>query len=491
MNKNIKSITIMGGGTAGFISALVIKKKFPHIKIQLIKSEKIGIIGVGEGTTEHWKTFSDLIGVDMSEYLKECDATIKIGVLFENWSNKPYVHNIMGGYDLSHDGYYSIYAHLISNKYDTTKLSPKFFRDNLVLEQCLKDSKTKFFSNQLHFDSSKLNSLLEKKSKEFKIEIITDDIVDAVIDKNGNISSLISNKNSYESDFFIDCSGFQRFLLHKKLNMGWKSYEKHLILNSAFSFFTEEMENYNIFTKASAQKNGWSWTIPTQKRTGNGYVFCDKFTTFDDAKKEMDDLYKKDLKVRKSFKFEAGRLEKFWHKNCVAIGISGGFVEPLEASTLGYTIQQIRCLCNLLPSGDEETYNYHMNNTFDNVVDFVQAHYLVEREDTPFWKEIKNNLILTDSLSENLKKWKNRLPHASDINCSWPVFHPINYIQILYALNWFNIESIKDEYNFYGERSEVLNKVNQLFSYDDLNKITHREFISRIINTKKHFIEYL
>jgi tryptophan halogenase len=485
MNK-IKSITVLGGGTAGLISALLLKKNFPHIDIQLIKSEKIGTIGVGEGTTEHWRIFTDLVEIDMLEYMKECEATIKIGVSFEQWTKKPYIHSIFGGYDLTHNGYYSIYGHLISNDYDPLYLCPRFFYDNLIFENNLKNHN--FFSNQYHFDAGKLNKFLEKNAKKYGIKIITDDIIDAELDESGNINCLISNDNSYFSDFFIDCSGFQRFLLHKKLNVRWKSYSKYLPLNSAFAFLTEEMEDYSILTKITSHSSGWSWSIPTQSRTGNGYVFCDEFISFDDAKTEMEQFHNRNLDIKKVFKFEPGKLEKFWYKNCVAVGISAGFVEPLEATSISFSIQQIRCLCTLIASGDSETYNYHMNSTFNNIFDFIQAHYITKREDTSFWKEVKNNLNVTNSLSENLIKWKNRLPHSSDIDCAWPVFHPINYIQMLYAQEWFDIEKIKKEYEFYGQNELIKDMVNKLLTNNELqNKIGHRDFIKKITN-KNSFI---
>jgi len=482
----IKSISILGGGTAGFISALLLKKNFPHLNIQLIKSEKIGTIGVGEGTTEHWRIFTDSVEIDMLEYMKECESTIKIGISFENWSKKPYIHSIFGGYDLTHNGYYSIYGHLISNDYDPLYLCPRFFHDNLIFENNLKNHN--FFSNQYHFDAKKLNHFLEKNAIKNGIKVIVDDIVDALLDDNGNIISLISNDCSYDSDFFIDCSGFQRFLLHKKLKVKWESYKNYLPLNSAFTFLTEEMEDYSTLTKITAHSSGWSWSIPTQSRTGNGYVFCDDFISFDEAKNEMDKFYKRDLNVGKVFKFEPGKLEKFWYKNCVAVGISGGFVEPLEATSISFSIQQIRCLCTLIASGDSETYNYHMNSTFNNIFDFIQAHYVNKREDTLFWKEVKNNLKLTDSLSKNLMKWKNRLPHSSDIDCAWPVFRPINYIQMLYAQEWFDIEKIKKEYQFCRHDDLIKNTVNKLLTNNELqSKIGHRKFIQKVLH-KNSFI---
>ena len=264
--------------------------------------------------------------------------------------------------------------------------------------------------------------------------------------ESGNIVSLNGEKGRYEADFFIDCSGFSRLLLNNTLDVKWKSYSEYLPLNSAIAFATDEMEEYNMYTKSTARDYGWSWQIPTQGRTGNGYVFCDRFIDEDQAHQEMEEAYGQEITINKTFKFDPGRLEKAWHKNCYAVGLSQSFVEPLEATAIGSVIQQMYALVHFLPSNSVDECNEVVDNIFDNIFDYVQAHYLTKREDTPFWKEVKYNLKITPSLQKLLDRWKKRFPLAQDVHCRWGMFSEINYIPILYGLKWFNQELVSKLY---------------------------------------------
>ena len=169
----------------------------------------------------------------------------------------------------------------------------------------------------------------------------------------------------------------------------------------------------------------------------------------------MEEAYGGKLNGVKSFKFDPGRLKTAWNKNCYAVGLSQSFVEPLEATSIGSVIQQMFCFIHYLPSYDINTCNKKVNEIFDNIFDFVQSHYLVKREDTIFWKEIKYNLKLTDNLQNYLELWKNRLPHSIDSNCDWSLFSPANYIPILYGLGWFNIDKIREEYVEYNIEKQI------------------------------------
>jgi tryptophan halogenase len=233
---------------------------------------------------------------------------------------------------------------------------------------------------------------------------------------------------------------------------------------------------------ATAQNAGWSWTIPTQTRTGNGYVYCDGFIGKEEAHQEMEEKYGQKLEIAREFRFDPGRLEKAWHKNCYAVGLSQSFVEPLEATSIGSVIQQMFCFIHYLPSYDINKCNVRINNIFDNIVDYVQAHYLVQREDTEFWKEVKYNLKLTDSLSNHLEMWKNRLPQVVDISCPWGMFSAVNYIPILYGLNWFDVEKIKEEYQFYSVSD---NCESELRNYDTWEKtqfiVGHKELVKMLV----------
>ena len=463
----LNTIAIVGGGTAGCISALVLKRRFPSLDIRIIESEKIGIVGVGEGTTEQWEDFVEYVGLDHKEIIREWGATFKMGIRYDNWDDEPFMQALYSKYgDIN--GYYAAYAHLISNNRPNRELQPEWVWDN----ECPHGD---IPTIQYHFDTFKLNKFLHTKCKERGIDIVIDDLTQVKYHRNGNISSVVSETDKYYADFFIDCSGFRRFL---SKNILWKSYSKYLPLNSAIAFQTEEMEEYNMWTKATAHSSGWGWTIPVQGKTGNGYVYSDNFISKEEAHEEMENYLGRKIEDVKHFKFDAGRLEKFWNKNCVSIGLSSNFVEPLEASSIGSAIYQSFILLAMLPSYDYKRYNEITINMFDNIVDFIVAHYLVRREDTPFWKMIKNNLKIPDSLQHNLDTWKYRMPHTTDIHIPWAMFYSNHYIPILYGLKWFDVNTIAEEYKMFPDVGIDLMR---LQCYDrDLPKVGHKQSIENI-----------
>jgi len=452
----INDFIIVGGGNAGFISALILHASFTGKKIKIIESEEIGTIGVGESSSEHFGDFCRFCRIPLLNLLLGAKATFKNGIYFEGWSDENYLHNISSFDCALASGNHFPYLHnVVANNRPNCELNQKGSVNNQVslsYFNSLDNSPT----NQFHFDTQALNNYLRGICRERGIEIIKDRIDSIDINsETGNIDSvngssmmIIGKAQKYEADFFIDCSGFSRLLLGNGLGVKWKSYSEYLPLDSAIAFATDEMDEYNIYTRATARDCGWSWQIPTQGRTGNGYVFSEKFINESQAQEEMERVYGHKININKTFKFDPGRMEKAWHKNCYAVGLSQSFVEPLEATAMGSVVQQMYALIHYLPSNSVDECNKEVNNIFDNVFDYVQAHYLVKRDDTPFWKDVKNNLKITDSLKSILDIWKNRFPQSDDVNCKFGLFSAVNYIPILYGLNWFDTEKVASEYEY-------------------------------------------
>ena len=219
-------------------------------------------------------------------------------------------------------------------------------------------------------------------------------------------------------------------------------------------------------------KYGWRFKIPVQGRSGNGYIFSDEYTDTDEAHKELEKDLGHKIKIIKDLKFDPGRLENVWIKNCVAVGLSANFVEPLEATSIGTSIQQAYLLMHNIVNVDESVitrYNKQVITIMDNVRDFVFLHYLCGKKDTKFWRDV-NKIKPPLSLDNNLKLWKNRLPINDDIDGTvYKLFWASNFSQILYGLNYFDIKKIKNQFNSYSAITQT--KLNWYFN-DELHRLT-------------------
>ena len=472
-----QNIGIVGGGTAGLVTALILKTKFPFKNITLIKSDKIGIIGVGEGTTEHWSHFMNFVGIDRDDLIAKTDATLKYGVMFENWTPNSFLHAVPDQINQIRLGQYLAgYGKIISDNTSNKKI---------VNSQSAWNKKVDLDSlpYQFHFNTFKLNDYLENICVSRDIKIIKDEIIDVNLN-NDNISSIQGTNQQYNFDFYIDCTGFKRLLI-KKLGAKWQSYSKYLKMNSAIAFQTEDTEEYNPYTLAVAMDYGWMWRIPVWGRWGNGYVFCDEYIDEHQAKKEVEKYLGHEIEVRKSVKFDPGCLDKTWIGNCVAIGLSSNFVEPLEATSIGSTINQVFLLMHYLQNYSQQSiavYNKKTNDILENIRDFIVLHYMVSKQNSKFWKDIQS-IEVPPHLKSNLVRWSNNLPIKEDIGTTeYVLFFEQNWTNILYGLDLFNTESIGLEYNQISQVHKTM--VDQALDFPQNSHIGHKEYISNIRKSK-------
>lgn len=451
MNK-IDSMIVLGGGTSGLITALIMKTQFPDKTITVIESSAIGVIGVGEGSTEHWHYFCNFIGIPLEETLAECGATLKAGIKFHNWGVPDYYHATCEPYAQSVGDYLAVYASMISQ--GAGPLDIIFNRrcvDNEIPIDWLEGT-AQCPVNQFHFNTFTTIDYLHKLCKERDILIIDDKIDNVELDSQSYIKTLHSFTNSYSADFFIDCSGFSRLLI-TNLGAEWISYKDNLWLNSAIAFTTDDTEEYPMCTQATALDYGWMWNTPVRGRWGNGYVFCDKYIDFDQAQQEVEQVLGKSINVAKKIKFEAGKLDQAWIKNCASIGLCSSFIEPLESSAISQTILQGFLLTNLLPcwlNSNEEIssiYNQKFNDLCENILDFIAVHYVTPRDDTKFWKDLKEqrDSWIPSSLKEKLERWSRRLPMVVDFNKQFNLFNASNWIVTLHGLQLIKKENVERE----------------------------------------------
>lgn len=450
--EKIDSIIVLGGGTSGLITALMMKTQFPNKDVTVIESSAVGVIGVGEGSTEHWHHFCDFIGVPLEETLAKCGATLKAGIKFSNWGVPDYYHATCEPYAQAAGDYLAVYAMMISQ--GASPIDIIFSRRCVDYEIPIDwlEGKAQCPVNQFHFNTFTTNDYLHSLCYDRNINVIDDKISEVELDSNGYIKTLHGEKSDYSANFFIDCSGFSKLLI-SKLGAKWESYKDNLWLNSAIAFPTEDTDEYPICTQATALDYGWMWNTPVRGRWGNGYVFCDKYIDFDQAQAEVERVLGRPINIAKKIKFEAGKLDRAWIKNCASIGLASSFVEPLESSAISQTILQGFLLTNLLPcwlNSNEEIssiYNEKFNDLCENILDFIAVHYISPREDTAFWKELKENRDqwIPDTLKTKLSKWEKRLPMVVDFNKQYNLFNASNWIVTLHGMQMIDKERVSRE----------------------------------------------
>lgn len=446
--KTLEKIAVVGGGTAGFVAALILKSRYPAIQVDIIKSDKIGIIGVGEGSTEHWNEFMKYIGINHRQIIKHCGATFKTGIMFQNWHEKDYLHSTHADFEKKTGQYNFIYGRQIGLGLDQKTITLSNIWKNQMDKEHLEENYAPF--NQYHFNTRLLNDFLHRVSFAKNISIFEDEIVEVNLTEDGCIKDLTGLKTTYKYDFYIDCTGFKKLLIGK-LGAKWNSYKKWLKMKSAIVFPTEADNEYNLWTISRALDYGWMFRIPVQDRYGNGYIYDSDYINQEQAKLEVEKLLGKSIEIGKQIDFDPGALENVWIKNCCAIGLSASFVEPLEASSIGSSIQQTFLLMHRLPNYDQtiiDKYNKDVRDLLENIRDFVFLHYMTNKKNTEFWKQV-SGIEAPDSLRYNLERWKKNLPIEEDFNgvSKYIMFRENNFTHIMHGLKLFDNRSIKAEYD--------------------------------------------
>ena len=486
-------IVIVGSGTAGLISALMLQKAFPVIGITVVSSSKIGIVGVGEGSTEHWRSFMGICNIPLFDLLKETDATHKYGIRFENWSNAhpDYFHSISGEDETYAYGLFPMWNGFIDNNMLLTNqtASVGMIRNKIRVQGMHGNT------NQYHFDTFKLNEYLTKLCFERQIKMIDGDVKDVAVDsENGNIQSiLLENGSSVSGDFWIDASGFHRVLMTKIGNTEWNSYKDYLLCDSAITFQTPSEESREIrpYTRARALSSGWAFELPVLTRRGNGYVYSSAHISKDAAVEEISRVIGPEITPGREFSFDPGYLKKPWVKNCLAVGLSGSFVEPLEATSIGTSIQQMYMAIPYLASyqphytHSQNHFNDRFDKFMDNLLMMIRLHYQTDRDDTQFWIDARN-AKMNDTLIESLNLWTERMPSRYDYpNNNHELFSAAHFIHVAQGQNVLNRDTINSSIFRMQQKLVVAEKMsNARLGRSNNELIDHREALENINDWK-------
>jgi len=490
---NQKKIVVVGSGTAGLVTGLIIKSYFKNYNVINVSSSKRGIIGVGEGSTEHWRIFQDVVGIHPHDMIKNVDITHKYGIRYENWTNHTpdYFHSV-GGTGIHFGSFWAGYAIALENN----RLLTNTYSWRGIVEDKIIDlgEKTHYGSNQYHFDTFKLNEYLIKLSKEKGIIFVDDDVIDVFVSENGYVESVLTKENNQNisADFFVDATGFHRQVLSKIADQTFIPYRKYLPCDKAIAFPTEADPSGRIrpYTRARALKNGWMWEIPTLSRRGNGYVFSSDFCSTEQAIKEASEIHEFEVTPAKVIDFTSGYFKETWKNNCIAVGLAAGFVEPLEATSISTTIQQARVLCSYLPTFSENrTYGikeYHriMDSIMNNILCMISLHYISDRSDTEMWKA-QQSAEKPELLQHLIELWSIRCPETHDVpSTGYELFGAPHLWHVAQGQGVLNSEVASIQLDAYGARSSGIENIKNIAKEFLSHKLVdHGEELRKIKNS--------
>lgn len=426
MQNKLNSICIVGGGTAGWMAASLLSSALQgsRIKITLIESPDIATIGVGESTVPSIMDFLSVCQINPKEFAEATSATFKLGIRFDDWLTPgEYYFHPFGrvGQEINGFEFYQAWLKTVADGHSTRWLdhapgaimaeNQRFMlrpprQQNWVLNS---------YSQALHLDAVLAARYLRTLSRERGVERIEATVDKVVVDERQFIRSLeLNNGTRVTSDFFIDCTGFKGLLIEETLKVGYEDWTHYLPCNRAVAVQTENIGEPPPYTIATAREAGWSWKIPLQHRTGNGYVFSSEFCSDDQA---TDALLKtvEGALVNKPrvIPFVTGRRKKIWHNNCLALGLASGFLEPLESTAIHLVHKTLVHFIRHFPDQDFESYteqafNQKVNTDYQEIRDFIILHYCTSgREDTEFWRWCRN-MPVPESLREKLRLFRER-----------------------------------------------------------------------------------
>jgi tryptophan 7-halogenase len=442
-----KRVVVLGGGTAGWLAALEMRRLFgAQTEVTLVESSEIGIIGAGEGSVPNILSALHRYGIDRDEFMRETQATYKLGISFEQWrkperSDRFYhlfstTRQALSLRDWNEAGTYPLAAALIQrgiplDAYPDARRWIEAQASQIQVESHLNEAQSTEFA--YHFDARLLAAYLKKTALARGIQWVDAIVKNVLRHGNGDIASLQTATSALiEGDFFIDASGMRRLLIGQTWSAKWRSFKSFLTLDRAQPFFLPlsspaqglaqlgSEKPVPLVTRAIAMRAGWMWVIPTQGRLGCGYVYSSAHISAEQAAAEAADYWQQAIEPIRQISFEAGQFEQVWLGNTMAIGLASGFVEPLEATSIGQTLNQLAYFGDLLlecqgcvPEHLIERFNTQVAAYWDGLLDFLLLHYESARRDSPYWCDVAQ-LARPAHYLDLLETYRHRTPRDVD-----------------------------------------------------------------------------
>lgn len=507
MNKTTKTVVVVGGGAAGWITAGRIaahhNAKDGGIKVKLIESPNVPIIGVGEGTWPTMRNTLIQLGISETDFIKECDASFKQGAKFAKWvdgsENDFYYHPLMLPQGFT-KGNLAPYWQMKKDQIGKSFSDAVCFQE-AVCEQGLapKTIRTAEFGSvanyAYHLNAGKFAQLLQRQcTQKLGVEHILGDVIEVQGALNGDVEAVVTEQQGIvEGDLFVDCTGFKSLLLGEHLGVPFKECDDVLFIDNALAVqvpYESEDSPIASHTISTGQDAGWVWDIGLQNRRGVGYVYSSRHTTEAAA---MDTLATyvgpaiEDLSVRK-IPIKSGHREQFWKNNVVAVGLSAGFLEPLEASALVLVELSSEMIAQQLPACREvmDVIAKRFNETFlyrwDRIIDFLKLHYvLTKRTDSQFWIDNTDPATIPESLQELLQLWRYHPPYDYDFTSNNEVFPAASYQYVLYGMGFeSDLQHVQHAFNDQQFAAEQFH-MNQKNIAQVLSKLpSNRELLNKI-----------
>jgi tryptophan halogenase len=498
----MRKYSVIGGGTAGWLTALYIKKKFPESDVCVIASSELGILGAGEGTTPTFISFLEFIDVPLSGIIKYAKGTIKNTIKFTNWNNdgKHYYHSFLdthGKYETDERNknfdFRPYYLDKISRSdcYNDIQLSPIISERNQVKYN--KHTLENHGQYALHFDANLLAKYLESVGLERGIKLIDDEVIDINTDVEGYITSFnLKSNDVVDTDFVFDCTGFRRLIIGNFYKSKWNSYKDYLPVNRAMPFFLPN-NNINLepYTESIAMKYGWMWKIPVQGRYGCGYVFDSSFVSDEEIKQELEEYLGHEINSPRMFSFDPGCYDDVLIKNCMGIGLSASFVEPLEATSIWVSTLMLKqfgnCVEHIHARNPKEVniVNEYSRRINMDVLNFIHFHYLTKRDDSEFWKTFRTknkSLPFIESINDVSTRSildQPLLDYLSLVETCRIVSSEMTYTGIFSEASWLQVGSGIQYFN----KDVASNILNSEYPDFDTNKFDMKTDIFDIISS--------
>ncbi len=412
-----RKIVVAGGGTAGWMAAAAIARTMGRsAELTLVESEAIGTVGVGESTIPPLVTYNRLLGINEADFMRATQATFKLGIMFDDWKTigESYFHSFgLTGKDHWSAGFQHFWMHGRAKgheqPYDDYCLELIAAREGKFAH--LPDDGVNY---AYQLDSSLYAKFLRTMAEGDGARRVEGKIAQVDLDgESGNIAALVLEDGTrIEGDLFLDCTGFRALLMEGALHAGYDDWSNYLPCDSAIAIQTESVRPAIPYTRAMAHDAGWQWRIPLQHRTGNGIVYCSRYLGKDEALERLLGNIEGRTLVQPNFlRFTTGARRKQWHRNCIAIGLSAGFMEPLESTSIHLIQRAVLRLIRMMPSGavsprDIAEFNEQQDQDMAQIRDFLILHYkATERRDSPFWRQCAD-MEVPDTLKHRMELFR-------------------------------------------------------------------------------------